>query len=153
MQLIIDDVEGCRSEVPFRGDELTIGRAASSSVHLAEKNVSRRHARIARGPTGFLIEDLQSFTGVRVNGERVHGSRALRPGDLVQIGDYKLTLQADPAELAALDEPTSPGGGAAPPAVAPERNLAGRLIVLAVLIAAALATVLWILAHRAGAVR
>ena len=32
----------------------------------------------------FYIEDLQSFTGIRVNGERVQGKCSVTAGDLIQ---------------------------------------------------------------------
>jgi len=98
MKLIIEDDEGRRTVIPVVRDELTIGRNESNMVRLMEKNVSRRHARLVKEDGHFFIEDLNSFTGVRVNGEKVQGKRVVHEGDLIQISEYDLSLQASPEE-------------------------------------------------------
>jgi len=66
--------------------QAVVGRAREAWVRLDSVGISRKHARITRGPVGELtIEDLGSTNGVYVNGERVE-SATLRPGDQVQIG-------------------------------------------------------------------
>ena len=98
MKLIIEDDEGRRTVVPIVRDELNIGRADTNTILLTEKNVSRKHARLLREEGRFFIEDLQSFTGVKVNGERVLGKRPVTAGDLIQISEYDLFLQPAPGE-------------------------------------------------------
>jgi ABC transport system ATP-binding/permease protein len=48
MKLVIEDDAGQRREVPLDRDEITIGRREDNVVHLPERNVSRRHARLVR---------------------------------------------------------------------------------------------------------
>src|SRR5712691_8141288 len=98
MKLIIEDDEGHRTVIPVVRDELTIGRNDANMVRLTEKNVSRKHARLLREDGHFYIEDLDSFTGVRVNGEKVKGKHAVHEGDLIQISEYDLSLQSGPDE-------------------------------------------------------
>ncbi len=105
MKLIIEDDEGHRTVIPFVSDELTIGRHEGNVVRLEEKNVSRKHGRLLREAGRFFIEDLDSFTGIRVNGEKIAGKRLVREGDLIQISEYDLSLQAGPEEKAAPPEP------------------------------------------------
>lgn len=132
MRLVIEDASGTRSEVPFDGDEITLGRAQEGNTfRLTERNVSRRHARFVRASGTVWIEDLGSLTGTRVNGEPIAGRRRLHPGDLVEIGGYDLALLPSherpawppPVPAGARTPPPSPGGeassGAAPPAPAP----------------------------------
>jgi ABC transport system ATP-binding/permease protein len=95
LKLIIEDDEGRKTVVPFVRDEITIGRQEGNTVLLPERNVSRRHARLRRYNGTILVQDLGSYNGVRVNGERVTGETAIRDGDLIQIGDYDLALQRD----------------------------------------------------------
>lgn len=102
MKLIIEDDEGQRTVIPFVRDELTIGRHEANVVRLTEKNVSRKHGRLLREAGRFFIEDLGSFTGIRVNGEKIAGKRLLRDGDLIQISEYDLTLQPGPEEKTGL---------------------------------------------------
>ncbi|HEY5675714.1 MAG TPA: FHA domain-containing protein, partial [Myxococcales bacterium] len=98
MNLIIEDGDGRRTVVPLTGDEITIGRHQENVVRLAEKNVSRKHGRLFREAGRFHIEDLRSLTGIRVNGEKVKGPRPVDQGDRIRIGDYELSLEAEPAE-------------------------------------------------------
>jgi ABC transport system ATP-binding/permease protein len=98
MKLIIEDDEGRKTVVPVGRDEITIGRNDANIVRLAEKDVSRHHGRLLREAGHYYIEDLNSFTGIRVNGEKIIGRRLLRDGDLIQISEYDLILQEGPEE-------------------------------------------------------
>src|SRR3954447_4496908 len=98
MKLIIEDDEGRKTVVPVVRDEITIGRNDGNIVRLTEKNVSRKHGRLLREEGHFYIEDLDSFTGIRVNGEKIHGKHPVREGDLIQISEYDLSLQSAPDE-------------------------------------------------------
>ncbi|MFO0725775.1 MAG: FHA domain-containing protein [Myxococcota bacterium] len=74
--------------------EITIGRMEGNTIRLMERNVSRRHARLLRDNGAVFIEDLNSFNGVKINGERIDKRFEVKEGDLVEIGDYHLALQA-----------------------------------------------------------
>ncbi|HZA51226.1 MAG TPA: FHA domain-containing protein, partial [Myxococcaceae bacterium] len=93
LKLIIEDDEGRKTVVPFIRDEITIGRQEGNTIRLTERNVSRRHARLFRQNGSILVEDLGSYNGVRVNGERVVGHAPIHDGDLIEIGDYDLELE------------------------------------------------------------
>src|SRR6476646_10353281 len=95
MKLIIEDDEGRKTVVPFVREEITIGRQEGNTIRLTERNVSRRHARLLRQNGSVLVEDLGSYTGVRINGERITGQQSVAEGDLIQIGDYDLAIQAE----------------------------------------------------------
>src|SRR6267143_4665330 len=98
MKLIIEDDEGRKTVIPVVRDEITIGRNDGNMVRLTEKNVSRQHGRLVRDQGHFYIEDLNSFTGIRVTGEKVKGKHLVREGDLIQISEYDLSLQSSPDE-------------------------------------------------------
>jgi pSer/pThr/pTyr-binding forkhead associated (FHA) protein len=95
LKLIIEDDEGRKTVVPFVRDEITIGRQEGNTIRLTERNVSRRHARLLRSAGNVLIEDLGSYNGIRINGDRISGQVQVADGDLIQIGDYDLALQAE----------------------------------------------------------
>ncbi|WNG60193.1 FHA domain-containing protein [Archangium gephyra] len=105
LKLIIEDDEGRKTVVPFMRDEITIGRQEGNTIRLTERNVSRRHARLVRQNGHVLVEDLGSYNGVRINGERIQGQTQVADGDLIQIGDYDLALQK---EAAAQAQPPAP---------------------------------------------
>jgi pSer/pThr/pTyr-binding forkhead associated (FHA) protein len=102
-KLTIEDDEGKTTVVPLARDEMSIGRLEGNTIRLTERNVSRRHARLVRQNGALFIEDLSSFTGVRVNGTKIASPTALREGDEVQIGDYRLALRGE--------KPAAPGNG------------------------------------------
>ncbi len=93
MKLIIEDDEGRKTVVPLVREEITIGRQDGNTIRLTERNVSRRHARLLKDNGSVLIEDLNSYNGVRVNGEKIAGPTKIKEGDLVEIGDYDLGIQ------------------------------------------------------------
>jgi predicted component of type VI protein secretion system len=110
MNLVIEDEAGTRSIVPFASDSIVVGRGAEVTFRLADRNVSRRHARFVRQSGVVFVEDLGSLTGTRVNGERITGRRRLREGDLVQIGEYDLAVLADGQAVAPGAPPPLPSG-------------------------------------------
>jgi pSer/pThr/pTyr-binding forkhead associated (FHA) protein len=106
MRLVIEDDGGTRTVVPFTSDELTLGRASEGvAFRMAQRNVSRRHARFTRASGSVHVEDLGSLTGTWLNGERISGRRRVRPGDLVEIGDYDLVVASESAQPAGPDAP------------------------------------------------
>jgi ABC transport system ATP-binding/permease protein len=102
MKLIIEDDEGRKTVVPLLRDEITIGRQEGNVVKLSERNVSRRHARLKKDNGSLVLEDLGSYNGVRVNGERISGPTKVKEGDLIEIGDYDLGVQGR------IEFPTTP---------------------------------------------
>ncbi len=110
LKLIIEDDEGRKTVVPFVRDEITIGRQEGNTIRLTERNVSRRHARLVRQNGHVLVEDLGSYNGIRINGDKIQGQVPVREGDLIQIGDYDLAVQADQtqAQATAATSPMMP---------------------------------------------
>jgi pSer/pThr/pTyr-binding forkhead associated (FHA) protein/tetratricopeptide (TPR) repeat protein len=117
MKLIIEDDEGRKTVVLLVRDEITIGRQEGNTIRLTERNVSRRHARLVKENGHVLIEDLGSYNGVRVNGEKITAPTRIKEGDLVEIGDYDLGIQGKLEALTAtpaagtVRPPTIPPGG------------------------------------------
>lgn len=118
MKLIIEDDEGRKTVVPFVREEITIGRQEGNTIRLTERNVSRRHARLIRHNGSVVVEDLGSYNGIKINGERIQGQTSVQDGDLIQIGDYDLAIQTE--SMAQLPPPTL-----APAPAAPVSNGAG----------------------------
>ena len=74
-------------------DPLVIGRMPECDVPLSDSNVSRRHAEVRRQGTGFVVVDLGSTNGTRVNGAQVK-ERLLNNGDEITVGATKLRFEA-----------------------------------------------------------
>jgi pSer/pThr/pTyr-binding forkhead associated (FHA) protein len=69
-----------------------LGRAADSTIILDDTFISAEHAVIVQRDGGWWIADRGSTNGTSVNDQRVHGEAALKPGDLVAIGDVRLRV-------------------------------------------------------------
>lgn len=84
------------SEFLISGDVVFIGRSPDSEVFLDDVTVSRRHAEIRRGATGWSIRDLGSLNGTYVNRRRVE-DQSLVGGDELQIGKFRFGFLVAPA--------------------------------------------------------
>ena len=65
---------------------LVLGRRAGCDVILPDPSVSRVHAVLMLFAGQWFIADQGSTNGTRVNGRRVWGAAAVRPGDRVSLG-------------------------------------------------------------------
>ncbi len=86
----------------LRGDRVVLGRAHDCDLILPDVLLSRRHAEIARTEQGWVLRDLGSLNGTRLNGLRVLGQPALRDGDVIAVSDWSLVFReasvpSDPA--------------------------------------------------------
>ena len=71
------------------GERMTIGRSRDCEIVIDDPNVSRRHAELRKTIEGWMVADLGSTNGVKVNGRRVH-EEVLRPGDKITLGLIEL---------------------------------------------------------------
>jgi hypothetical protein len=76
------------------GDSFSIGRAAECDLTIADMTVSRVHATLERTADGWLLTDLSSTNGTRVNGWRARGRVPVRAGDVVSFGNARYSLRA-----------------------------------------------------------
>ena len=65
---------------------LVIGRSRDCDVVVGDENVSRRHAEVRPSGGAWIVRDLGSTNGVKVNGRRIHDAQPLNPGDSIEIG-------------------------------------------------------------------
>lgn len=96
---------------------ISIGRDAGCDVVVPSPEVSRKHAELMAGPSGYTVTDL-STNGVFVNGERVAKVRTLARGDVLRLGTEEFRFYAD----VAVTPPATPAGvpaSAPAPAAAP----------------------------------
>jgi hypothetical protein len=115
-RLILESGLG-KIEYPLDAPVVTIGRSRSNDISLEDTRVSRHHARIVRDGQGFLIEDLNSRNGTRVDDRAIRDSASLTDGAVVRIGDsvFRFTV-APPASQPQRPMPgPSPFGGPSGP--------------------------------------
>ncbi|HEX9968664.1 MAG TPA: FHA domain-containing protein, partial [Acidimicrobiales bacterium] len=81
------------NRISLGDDPVTIGRLPDCDVVLEDRNISRRHAEVRRIPNGFVVVDLDSTNGTRVNGAGVK-ERRLEDGDEITLGSSKIRFEA-----------------------------------------------------------
>jgi hypothetical protein len=64
---------------------LLLGRDEACDVVIAERQVSRHHARIHLDGERYVLEDLGSKNGTFLNGQELHEPHILQDGDEIQI--------------------------------------------------------------------
>jgi hypothetical protein len=76
--------------------KFTIGRELACDLTLGDLSVSRWHARLHREDDNWLLADLGSTNGTRLNGWRVTTSVRVRPGDRVTFGTVTFVITDRP---------------------------------------------------------
>ena len=82
-------VEGLRKSWPLEGDLFRVGRSSRCDIQIADPTVSKEHAELAFDLNGWVLRDLGSRNGTRLNGTDVHDTVKLRPGDMVEFGQIQ----------------------------------------------------------------
>jgi hypothetical protein len=80
------------------GDSFSIGRSPECDLTIADMTVSRVHATLERTADGWLLTDLSSTNGTRVNGWRARGRVPVKAGDVVSFGNAQYSLRAGDVE-------------------------------------------------------
>jgi TolB protein len=135
-------------EVELRS-KLSIGRAEDNDLQLPDPKASRHHAQLMPEGGVFVLTDLGSANGTRVNGLRITEPHQLAHGDRIAIGDTELTYK----EPGRSEQDTLTMGGAAAvipaesPAVSsleepvPSEKGAGRGLLIGLILAASVLVV------------
>ena len=61
-------------------------------VELSDPSISKLHAILERTPGGWIVADLGSKNGTRVNGRTVEGSMPLQVGDRIEFGSVEFLV-------------------------------------------------------------
>lgn len=83
-------VQGRRVVVGAEG--ATVGRSRRCDVMVDDPNVSRTHVEIRPRGGSWVVTDLGSTNGSRLNGRRLDTPTVLKPGDELELGTTTLTF-------------------------------------------------------------
>lgn len=79
--------------VDFQETEISIGREDGNTIQLLTGGVSRYHAQISKKEDGnWIVCDLDSTNGVKLDGTNVVGEQILIPGSMLVIGEQQLLI-------------------------------------------------------------
>ena len=87
---------GGRSEL-LGSEGATLGRSRDADIVLDDPNVSRKHAEVRPSGGSWIVRDLGSTNGVKVNGRRVDPDRpqSLKRGDVIELGTSRATFELE----------------------------------------------------------
>jgi pSer/pThr/pTyr-binding forkhead associated (FHA) protein len=90
---VADGNERGRSVV-LDGGPVLVGRSRSCTLMLTEPNASKEHLRIAWEGGVWVLTDLESSFGTKVNG-RAATRAVLEPFDRIAVGDTVMIFETD----------------------------------------------------------
>jgi len=94
MPYLVYDHFGDSRKFSMSGETTTLGRMEGNDLVLRDHTVSRRHAKLEKSGDGWVVVDLGSRNGVKVNG--VQTERApVKPGDVLTLGMVELRLEVE----------------------------------------------------------
>ena len=85
----------------------SIGRNPDNDIFLTEMTVSRSHAKLIWDSDTFLLEDMKSTNGTRLNGKKIESAR-LTAGDKIRLGKEELQYTTANTETDTFEETISP---------------------------------------------
>jgi len=91
--LIITSGKANGTSIPLDEDIVTIGRSSDSTLVIVDEYTSTYHARLARSGDGWILTDLDSTNGTKLDGHRVTGSVPVPPFTPVTIGTTTFELR------------------------------------------------------------
>jgi hypothetical protein len=106
--LVVRDTE--ELSFPLGRESSAVGRHENNDIVVDNDQVSAFHARIDRGPDGYVLVDLGSTNGTFLNSHRVTVG-ILKSGDEIRLGPARLRFKLDQASGVARGEKAEPAGG------------------------------------------
>jgi hypothetical protein len=97
---------------PLTQAPVTIGRQAGNTIILSDPQVSRHHATVSWQGGTYVVQDMGSANGTRVNDQRIAGPQQLHHGDVLRLGNTVIDMHLTPAAAVTRQAPVVP---ASPP--------------------------------------
>jgi len=104
--LIVIDGPAKGQRVALDQPLVSVGRREGSDWVLPDSSVSGRHCEIEHSEAGFVIRDLGSTNGTKVNNEPIK-ERPLYRNDIILIGEVPVMIEGDDVPQTATQEPYS----------------------------------------------
>ena len=92
VEILVNGRSGKTAVVPLDDERpLVIGRRGS--LRIADRQISRQHARVVRRDDAWYVEDLGSKNGTYINQVRVKRTERVQPGDIIRIGNTSMVVR------------------------------------------------------------
>ena len=80
--------------VTLSAQPVVFGRSPECTIVLNDSNISRRHAEVRPIAAGYVLADLGSTNGTKINGVRIDSERLLHDGDIISLGAIHIRFEA-----------------------------------------------------------
>jgi serine phosphatase RsbU (regulator of sigma subunit)/pSer/pThr/pTyr-binding forkhead associated (FHA) protein len=90
--LHIVPAEGEPFEHTLEGDSLVIGRSSRCDLTVPDRCLSRQHVRLYKNGESWVVEDMGSRNGTRLNGSMISGETPIADGDVIDASMSRITF-------------------------------------------------------------
>ncbi|TKD12564.1 FHA domain-containing protein [Polyangium fumosum] len=94
-RLLVVKGQGPKDGYRLEGTTITMGQTNQAQIRLEGNDVSREHCSIVGQDGKFYLTDLGGGSGTFVNGKKLTAPAALKPGDVIGVGDYELKYEEE----------------------------------------------------------
>ncbi|MDC0740226.1 FHA domain-containing protein [Polyangium mundeleinium] len=94
-RLLVVKGQGPKDGYRLEGMTITVGQTNHAQIRLEGTDVSREHCSIVGQDGKFYLTDLGGGSGTFVNGKKLTAPAALKPGDVIGVGDYELKYEEE----------------------------------------------------------
>ncbi len=86
--LVVSLPDGSEVTHELTDDVVTVGRVSDNTLQIEDASVSSHHAELILRDTDYVLKDLGSTNGTRLNGQQLppEEEHQLQPGDIVRFG-------------------------------------------------------------------
>jgi len=95
-RLVAQSPEFSGKTFDLTGPEITVGRVADNKIQVEHASISGHHAVLKLDGMDYVIKDLDSTNGTRINGERITEQK-LRRNDVLRLGNIELLYDSEHA--------------------------------------------------------
>jgi serine phosphatase RsbU (regulator of sigma subunit)/pSer/pThr/pTyr-binding forkhead associated (FHA) protein len=90
--LYIVPAEGEPFDHALEADSVVIGRSSRCDLAVADRCLSRQHVRIFKSDDEWMVEDMGSRNGTRLNGTMISKPTPIEPGDVIDASMSRITF-------------------------------------------------------------
>jgi hypothetical protein len=95
-RLVAQSPEFAGQSFDLSGGEVTVGRVEDNKIQIEHASVSGHHAVLKLDALDYIIKDLDSTNGTRINGEKI-AQQKLRRNDILRLGNIELLYDSEHA--------------------------------------------------------
>ncbi len=96
--------DGTAAAHDLTDDSITLGRVGDNMIQIDDASVSSHHAELVRDGDAYILKDLDSTNGTRLNGEQ-HTEGRLKEGDQITFGNIECVYESEnPADAQPMPE-------------------------------------------------